>query len=329
MDRIRTDITGGMPFDAPELEFLQNSYEKAIVSLTRSIFGEGRVVEGCKTVGNYVEPGWVFMGGELLYHAGTNIGSPVSDPYWTRVETISDPIQTELGGQELNWILRRAVPYADATSGGVKLTRVDLPAEVAKLDEHVTNHTWDKVTEKPTSFPPSAHNQDWGTIDDKPTSFPPSAHNQDWSTIDGKPTSFTPATHSHDWGTIDGKPTEFPPSAHSQDWSTIDGKPMDYTPSFHEHSAAYITGLTGQVIYKGYLDIEFNGTDWCFYGIGLQRGFLLGYIEVGFNDSYSSITWVTQTDRDNPDRVTIIFHKAFGTTDTCKFHYILITTGDV
>ena len=38
----------------------------------------------------------------------------------------------------------------------------------------------------------------WNDITGKPSTFPPSSHTQDWSTITGKPSSFTPSTHTHD-----------------------------------------------------------------------------------------------------------------------------------
>ena len=39
--------------------------------------------------------------------------------------------------------------------------------------------TWNDITEKPSTFPPSAHTQDWSTITGKPSSFPPSVHTHD------------------------------------------------------------------------------------------------------------------------------------------------------
>ena len=36
--------------------------------------------------------------------------------------------------------------------------------------------SWNNITGKPETFPPSSHNQDWSTIDNKPTAFPPTAH---------------------------------------------------------------------------------------------------------------------------------------------------------
>ena len=44
----------------------------------------------------------------------------------------------------------------------------------------------------------------WANVLSKPTSFPPSAHNQDWSTITGKPSSFTPSSHTHSYLPLSG-----------------------------------------------------------------------------------------------------------------------------
>lgn len=38
----------------------------------------------------------------------------------------------------------------------------------------------------------------WNDITEKPSTFPPTAHTQDWSTITGKPSSFIPNAHTHD-----------------------------------------------------------------------------------------------------------------------------------
>jgi phage-related tail fiber protein len=54
--------------------------------------------------------------------------------------------------------------------------------------------TWAEVGGKPSTFPPSAHNQDWSTIDNKPafaTRWPT------WTEVTGKPSTFTPSAHLH------------------------------------------------------------------------------------------------------------------------------------
>ncbi|MFQ3578569.1 MAG: hypothetical protein SNJ71_00330, partial [Bacteroidales bacterium] len=54
----------------------------------------------------------------------------------------------------------------------------------------------DKIVEKQVG---SGGSSDWNSIENKPTTFPPAAHNHDWNTIDNKPTTFPPATHNHDY----------------------------------------------------------------------------------------------------------------------------------
>jgi hypothetical protein len=77
---------------------------------------------------------------------------------------------------------------------------------------------WRNITNKPSTFTPSSHNQSrstitdfwsssfWSNIPDKPSTFTPSAHNHAWSDItSGVPSSFTPSAHasSHGYGGSD------------------------------------------------------------------------------------------------------------------------------
>ena len=72
---------------------------------------------------------------------------------------------------------------------------------------------------------------DWGNITNKPTEFPPEAHNQSWSTITDKPADYPPSSHDHAWDEITGKPTEFPPESHNHVVAEItDFDPADYQP---------------------------------------------------------------------------------------------------
>ena len=59
--------------------------------------------------------------------------------------------------------------------------------------------------------PDGDRNVDWDEIQNKPTEFPPEAHDQGWDTITGKPADFPPSAHDHAWSEITGKPSEFPP----------------------------------------------------------------------------------------------------------------------
>lgn len=48
-------------------------------------------------------------------------------------------------------------------------------------------------------------NLDWSYITNKPSSYTPSAHTHSWDSITGKPSSFTPSSHTHSWASITDK----------------------------------------------------------------------------------------------------------------------------
>lgn len=131
---------------------------------------------------------------------------------------------------------------------------------------------WDNILNKPSMFPPEAHNHNglykpisyiptWAEILNKPTfadvAFSgdyndlvnkPSGISADWDYITNKPTIFPSS-----WGIIVNKPETFPPAAHNHDgaykpntyvptWAEILNKPATYTPSTHGHAYGEITG---------------------------------------------------------------------------------------
>ena len=65
----------------------------------------------------------------------------------------------------------------------------------------------------------------YNDLSDKPSTFPPSAHGHGWGEISGKPTTFTPSAHGHGWTEISSKPSTYPPSAHGHSWGDISGAP--------------------------------------------------------------------------------------------------------
>ena len=68
-----------------------------------------------------------------------------------------------------------------------------------------------------------------------------------WDNLSDKPTTFTPSAHSHSWEQITGKPTTFTPSTHSHSWSGITNKPTTFTPSAHTHTITDVTGLQSAI----------------------------------------------------------------------------------
>lgn len=139
---------------------------------------------------------------------------------------------------------------------------------------------WADITNKPTTFPPSAHTHAWSEITGKPTTFTPSTHTHAWADITGKPTTFTPSTHTHTvsqvsdfpsqtsntgkllttngttlswtsftlegmetWNDVLGKPNSISLASHTHDWIDVTGKPSTFTPSAHNHPISDVTGL--------------------------------------------------------------------------------------
>ena len=56
------------------------------------------------------------------------------------------------------------------------------------------NHTWNQISDRPTTFPPATHAHSWDSITERPATFAPSAHNHTWSQISDRPTIPTAAT---------------------------------------------------------------------------------------------------------------------------------------
>ena len=105
--------------------------------------------------------------------------------------------------------------------------------------------SWNDLTDKPTTFTPSAHTHTKADITNFPTSLPASdvyswakassKPSYSWTEITSKPTSFTPSSHTHTKADITNFPTSLPASdvyswakassKPSYSWSEITSKP--------------------------------------------------------------------------------------------------------
>lgn len=72
----------------------------------------------------------------------------------------------------------------------------------------------DPLTPADIGAAPANHSHSWDQITNKPTSFPPSSHTHSWSQITGAPDT---ATRWPTWNEVSGKPGSFPPSSHHHD----------------------------------------------------------------------------------------------------------------
>jgi hypothetical protein len=104
---------------------------------------------------------------------------------------------------------------------------------------------WERVSHKPTLFPPAPHETDWSTIinipptvvdgqpvtwdeiEDKPATFPPSAHTHVKAAITDFPTTWP-------WEDVSGKPTTW-------GWADLTNVPDEFPPEHHTHLKEDIT----------------------------------------------------------------------------------------
>lgn len=94
----------------------------------------------------------------------------------------------------------------------------------------------------------------WSELTEKPTTFTPSAHQHDWLEITGKPSSFTPSAHTHLWGEISDKPSTFTPSAHNHYNLISQGTLNQYTGT----TVPTYTGISMANMGTGYPDTNGN-----------------------------------------------------------------------
>ena len=148
----------------------------------------------------------------------------------------------------------------DAEIAARKAGDDDLQAQIDSIDVSGGASDWGDITNKPTEFPPAAHNHDgeylkdetdptvpahvkaitttdidtwnaagsggastWDELTGKPTEFPPESHNHEIDDVNGLQDALDAAGGTPAWGDVTGKPTEFPPEAHTHEQSEVDG----------------------------------------------------------------------------------------------------------
>lgn len=136
-----------------------------------------------------------------------------------------------------------------------EVTLGQLEAAVSTHDNNATSHkplrdwvqnlfeslklTWDSITGKPETFPPSVHQHSLNDINGRPSTYPPSAHGHSVSEITGLPTSL-PASDVYPWAKQSTKPTY---SATEVGALASNGKAMSATSADSATNATYAGGL--------------------------------------------------------------------------------------
>jgi|GEM_PF-2839682 len=96
---------------------------------------------------------------------------------------------------------------------------------------------WANLTDKPTTFTPSAHTHPWSDITNPPAQ---ASRWPAWSEVTAKPDTFTPAPHSHAWSDINNPPMQ---TQRWPAWSEVTAKPTTFAPSAHTHAIGDVTNL--------------------------------------------------------------------------------------
>jgi len=104
------------------------------------------------------------------------------------------------GGSEVTWnqIQRTGTKIAELSIDGEDID-VYAPSGSSSVE-------WNNISNKPSTFTPSAHNQDWSTITNKPT-IPVVPSTWEWNNVSNKPSTYPPSSHSHNYSEISNKPT--------------------------------------------------------------------------------------------------------------------------
>jgi hypothetical protein len=156
------------------LDFLQVSYREAISAIAKA-FGSKVIITGVTDQGTTFSDGWVVIDGELMPFAGGLKTDRIVVEELSDTEIFSDgSIQTVYytkraklgitGGFAFTDFIR--VDTMSAISTGLKNLVTAHNNLQAAFNTHT--HSWNDITNKPATFPPSYHRTNWTDIDNVP-----------------------------------------------------------------------------------------------------------------------------------------------------------------
>lgn len=153
----------------------------------------------------------------------------------------------------LRWrgVLLDPASFGAPLDGYVPRFDADLDRWVADSPGSLSTVIWDNVTDKPSTFPPSAHTHPWSDLSSFVGSSLAQLATRNYSDLQGIPATFAPSAHVHAagditsgtfadariaasnvtqhqaalaiaWGQLTGVPSTFTPAAHTHPWSDID-----------------------------------------------------------------------------------------------------------
>ena len=156
------------------LDFLQISYRDAIGAVARA-FGSKVIVTGVTDLGTAYSDGWVIIDGELMPFTGGLKSDRIVVEEQTGTEMFND------GSNQTVYYTKRA---KSGVTGGFTFTDFIWVDSMSALTQGLKNllaahnnllsafsthtHSWNDITNKPSTFNPSYHRHNWSDIDNKP-----------------------------------------------------------------------------------------------------------------------------------------------------------------
>jgi hypothetical protein len=172
----------------------------------------------------------------------TITNTPSEYPPESHAHDQSDVIGLELRLEQIEGSITDGGGFVDAPDDGKMYGRQsEAWAEVVIPDGGASS--WDDLTDKPDTFPPSSHSHEISDVNGLGDALTEAGSDPAWDDITGKPDDFPPSAHGHAWGEITGKPTEFPPESHNHVVADItDFDPADYQPKGdYQPAGDYVT----------------------------------------------------------------------------------------
>jgi hypothetical protein len=158
---------------------LQTSYRDAIGAIAKA-FGGRVIVTGVTDQGTTYSDGWVIVDGELMPFAGGLKTDRIIIEEVTDTEVFGDSsVQTVYYTHRAKLGVTGGFAFSD-------FIRVDTMSSISQgLKNLITAHN-----NLQNAF--NTHTHSWNQITDKPGTFPPSPHRHNWNEIDGRPSLITP-----------------------------------------------------------------------------------------------------------------------------------------
>jgi hypothetical protein len=156
------------------LDFLQISYREAISAVAKA-FGSKVIVTGVTDQGLSYSDGWIIIDGELMPFTGGLKTDRIVVDELTDTEIFNDgSIQTVYYTKRAKLGITGGFAFTDFirvdTLSAISLGLKNLVAAHNNLQSafNTHSHSWNDITNKPSTFTPSGHRHNWNDIDNKP-----------------------------------------------------------------------------------------------------------------------------------------------------------------